>query len=207
MDFIFLLLSLVTVLLFTYVTQSIKEGAIMVAWASVVSFVASKSIFAAFPFLFAIVLIVTLLIGLFVYKRLKLKPVNQSILLAIHIVRIPVELMLYQLYLAGRVPVLMTYDGWNFDLFIGCSALLLFVLSLFLGFSKIIRVLRIWSVVGILSLTTIVIVAVLSSPIPIQQFAFDQPNTALLYFPYVLLPCLIVPIVFLSHFLLLKSMR
>lgn len=207
MDFIFLFLGLATISLFTYAIRSIKDGAILLVWASIVSFLASKSLFANFPFLLAIALIVTLLIGLFVYKRLKQRPVNQSILLAIHIVRIPVELMLYQLYLAGRVPVLMTYDGWNFDVFIGCSALFLFLLSLLIGFSKLIGVLRVWSVIGIVSLASVVIVAVLSSPIPIQQFAFDQPNTALLYFPYVLLPCLIVPIVFLSHFLLLKSMR
>ncbi|WP_133228291.1 hypothetical protein [Sphingobacterium corticibacter] len=121
--------------------------------------------------------------------------------------RIPVEFVLFQLYLSGSIPILMTYKGWNFDILIGLSALVLAVLLFFIRFSKITGILKIWSVVGILSLASVVIIAILSSPIPIQQFAFEQPNTALLYFPYVLLPSLIVPTVFLSHFLLLKSMR
>ncbi len=207
MDCMFLLLGLATISLFTYATRSIKDGAIFIVWATFVSFLASMSLFENFPISLAGVVLVTLLIGLFVYKRLKLKPVNQSLLLAIHIVRIPVEIVLFQLYLAGNIPILMTYKRWNFDIFFGLSALVLFVLLFFIGFSKIVRLLKIWSVAGIFSLASVVFMAMLSSPIPIQQFAFEQPNTALLYFPYVLLPSLIVPIVFLSHFLLLNNMH
>lgn len=57
---------------------------------------------------------------------------------------------------------------------------------------------------GILFLLFIVSIAILSSPLPIQQLAFDQPNIALLIFPYTFLPTCVVPIVLMSHILLLK---
>jgi hypothetical protein len=41
-----------------------------------------------------------------------------------------------------------------------------------------------------------------------QQMSFDQPNRAVLFFPYVFLPTIIVPIVLASHlFALYKSLR
>jgi len=52
----------------------------------------------------------------------------------------------------------------------------------------------------------IVINAILSVPTPIQQFAFDQPNIAILYFPFTWLPCFIVPAVLLSHIVSIKKL-
>jgi hypothetical protein len=45
----------------------------------------------------------------------------------------------------------------------------------------------------------IVVNAALSAPVPFQQFAFDQPNIAVLYFPFVWLPGFIVPLVLFAH--------
>ena len=39
-----------------------------------------------------------------------------------------------------------------------------------------------------------------------QQLAFEQPNIAVLRFPYVLLPGIVVPLVGLSHLLHLKQL-
>ncbi|MEM9987092.1 MAG: hypothetical protein AAF804_18515, partial [Bacteroidota bacterium] len=47
-------------------------------------------------------------------------------------------------------------------------------------------------------------IAILSAPLPFQQLAFEQPNVAVLRFPYVLLPGVVVPLVLLSHLLSLK---
>jgi hypothetical protein len=41
--------------------------------------------------------------------------------------------------------------------------------------------------------------AVLSTPSAFQKFAFNQPNVAILHFPYTLLPAFIVPLVLFSH--------
>lgn len=56
----------------------------------------------------------------------------------------------------------------------------------------------------LIMLTIIVSIAILSAPFPFQQLAFEQPNVAVLRFPYILLPSVIVPLVYLSHFITLK---
>jgi hypothetical protein len=48
-------------------------------------------------------------------------------------------------------------------------------------------------------LVNIVLRAALSVPTPLQQFGLEQPNIAILYFPYVWLPGIVVPVVFAAH--------
>jgi len=48
-------------------------------------------------------------------------------------------------------------------------------------------------------LLNIVTTALLAAPTPFQRFAFDQPNVAVLYFPFVWLPACVVPIALLAH--------
>jgi hypothetical protein len=67
------------------------------------------------------------------------------------------------------------------------------------------KVLILWNLVCLELLFNIVIRAVLSTPLPFQQFAFDQPNIAVLYFPFVFLPAYIVPAVLLSHLIVLTK--
>lgn len=62
-----------------------------------------------------------------------------------------------------------------------------------------------WNILGIGCLLFIVALAIRSSPLLIQQFAFDQPNRAVLAFPYCLLPAGVVPPVLMAHILLLKG--
>lgn len=52
----------------------------------------------------------------------------------------------------------------------------------------------------LLLLFNVVITAVLSSPLPFQQLAFDQLNIGVMYFLFIWLPATIVPLVMLSHF-------
>ena len=39
----------------------------------------------------------------------------------------------------------------------------------------------------------------LSAELPIQQLAFDQPIKAIAFFPYILLPAVVVPLVIYIH--------
>ncbi len=123
---------------------------------------------------------------------------NLAKLTLLHVVRIPVELVLFALSIYKVVPDLMTFEGQNFDILSGLTAPLVF----YFGFKKknlgrnwILA----WNFACIGLLLNIVIRAILSAPLPFQQLAFDQPNIALLYFPYVWLPCFIVPVVLFSH--------
>ena len=74
--------------------------------------------------------------------------------------------------------------GRNFDVFSGLTAPLIFYFGYF---EKKLRspLILIWNCICVGLLLNIVCYAVLSAPLPIQAFAFDQPNVAVLHFPFV----------------------
>ncbi|MBP6586382.1 MAG: hypothetical protein KA215_12035 [Flavobacterium sp.] len=114
---------------------------------------------------------------------------------------------MYKLFLQKQVPILMTFKGWNFDILMGISAVFI-LLYLLLTKRKLSRAfILIWNLLGLLLLANIVIIGILSAPLPIQQLAFDQPNIAVLQFPFIFLPALLVPLVFLSHILTIKKFK
>ncbi len=123
-------------------------------------------------------------------------------LVLLHIVRIPVEIVLYWLHFEGQVPELMTFEGRNFDILSGLSAPVIYY---FLTTGKMRRTgILAWNIVCLLLLINIVLHAILSAPFPFQQLAFDQPNVAVFYFPFIWLPGFIVPAVLFSHLVLIR---
>ena len=116
----------------------------------------------------------------------------------LHTVRIPVEMVLFWLFLNKVIPELMTFEGRNFDILAGLTAP--FIAYYGLTKQKLSRqIILIWNFVCIGLLANIVGNAVFSIPSPIQKFAFDQPNLAVLNFPFSWLPTFIVPIVLFCH--------
>ncbi|MGY5351061.1 hypothetical protein ACXGQW_00570 [Wenyingzhuangia sp. IMCC45533] len=116
----------------------------------------------------------------------------------LNIVRIPVEIVLFWLFLNKTIPELMTFEGRNFDILAGITAPLIAYFGL--TKQKLSRtMILIWNFVCLGLLINIVLNALLSVPSPIQKFAFDQPNIAILYFPFSWLPTFIVPIVLFGH--------
>lgn len=119
-------------------------------------------------------------------------------LIYLNIVRIPVEIVLYWLFLNKAIPELMTFEGRNFDIAAGITAPIIAYFGLTkTKFSR--QTILIWNFVCLGLLINIVVNALLSAPSPIQKFAFDQPNIAILNFPFSWLPTFIVPIVLLGH--------
>ena len=115
----------------------------------------------------------------------------------LHVVRLPVELVLYGLFVHQAVPRLMTFEGRNLDILMGLSAPLVYYLVRTKHLGR--RGLLLWNVLGLGLLLNIVVIAILAAPSPFQRFAFEQPNVAILYFPYNWLPAVVVPIVLLAH--------
>ena len=123
----------------------------------------------------------------------------------LHVVRIPVELVLYGLFLEEAIPELMTFSGRNFDILAGITAPFVY----YFGYIKRVlsrKFILIWNVLCLALLLNIVLNAILSAPLPFQQFAFEQPNLAILYLPFVWLPAVVVPIVMLSHLIAIKRL-
>ena len=92
----------------------------------------------------------------------------------------------------------MTFEGRNFDILSGVTAPVIY----FFAFSRN-RVNRnlliIWNIFALCLLINIIYTAVAAFPSPMQQIAFDQPNRAVMYFPFIWLPAVVVPIVLFAH--------
>lgn len=123
----------------------------------------------------------------------------------LNMVRIPVEIVLYWLFLNKAIPELMTFEGRNFDILAGITAPVVAYFGL--TKNKLNRLtLLIWNFLCLGLLINIVVNALLSAPSPIQQFAFDQPNLAILTFPFSWLPTFIVPIVLFGHLVSIRQL-
>jgi hypothetical protein len=119
-------------------------------------------------------------------------------LTALHVVRIPIEIVLYYVFVEGYIPELMTFEGYNFDILSGITAPFVYYFAFVKNWIGK-RGLLIWNFICLGLLINILFIAVLSAQTPIQQLAFDQPNIGVTYFPFVWLPAVIVPIVLFSH--------
>ena len=123
----------------------------------------------------------------------------------VHVVRVPVEITLFMLSTHKLIPELMTFAGRNFDILSGISAPIVYFVC-FKDSRLNRKLLLIWNFVCLGLLLNIVINALLSAPFPFQQFAFDQPNVVILYFPFTWLPCFIVMIVLYSHLAAIRQL-
>lgn len=160
------------------------------------------------PRLLLLVLIaITGIVLLFTTKsgRTFIDGLDPAKLTLVHTVRIPVEFVLFLLYSYGAVPEIMTFEGRNLDILSGLSAPLIY----YFGYKRKIigpKLLIAWNFLCLALLFNIVIHAILAAPFPFQQLAFDQPNRAVLYFPFVWLPVFIVPLVLFSHLVCLRNL-
>jgi hypothetical protein len=123
----------------------------------------------------------------------------------VHVVRIPVELVLWQLYQQKAIPVDMTFEGSNFDIIAGLTAPLAATYC-FRNDTVNKKLLLVWNFIALGLLLNIIIIAVKAAPSPFQSIAFDQPNKAVLYFPFVWLPTFVVPVVLFAHLLVIKRL-
>ena len=124
----------------------------------------------------------------------------------VHIVRVPVEIVLFMLSSHKLVPELMTFAGRNFDILSGITAPVIYFICFKDGQVKNRTLLLVWNFICLGLLLNIVVNALLAAPFPFQQFAFDQPNIAVLYFPFTWLPCFIVMVVLYSHLAAIRQL-
>jgi hypothetical protein len=149
--------------------------------------------------LFAIVPALLLIaVYLIFFRRSFIEKLPLKTLTILHLVRIPVEIVLLWLFFGGQVPQMMTFEGRNFDILSGIAAPIVY----WAAFKKSETrrgVLIAFNVLGLILLANVVSIAALSLPSAIQQLNFDQPSRAVLYFPYIWLPAIVVPIVLFAH--------
>lgn len=123
----------------------------------------------------------------------------------LHTVRIPVEIVLWLLVERQLLSAYMSVGGTNFDILSGITAPMVAYMAFRSGTNR--TLLLIWNIACLLLLTNVVITAALGIPSPIQQHSFDQPNVAVLYFPFNLLPTVVVPLVLFAHLIAFRMLR
>jgi hypothetical protein len=203
---IFMLTTILTVGIFYKATNGSKITLfIILAWLVVQFFIAESGFYTitnSFPPRFLLLVLPPFLCIFLLFITPKGKQfidgLDAKTLTILHIVRIPVELVLYWLFIYKTIPELMSFEGRNFDILSGLSAPFIF----YFGYVKNKlgkNIMLIWNFVCLGLLINIVVNAILSAPFPFQQFAFDQPNIAVLNFPFNWLPACVVPLVLLSH--------
>jgi len=211
--FVFGLTTILTVFLFFRATNnSTTTLIILLAWLLLQTIVGLSGFYTVtdtIPPRFLLLVLPPLLfiIGLFatVKGRSYIDKLDAKTLTILHAIRIPVELVLFWLFVNKTVPRLMTFEGRNFDILSGLTAPVIF----YFGFLKKQigrKIILLWNFICLGLLINIVIIAILSAPFPFQKFAFDQPNIAVLYFPFVWLPCCVVPLVLFSHLATIRQL-
>jgi len=185
---------------------------LLIAWLALQGIVSLNGFYthtAVVPPRFGLLLIppVIFIVILFLIKkgRATIDGFDPRLLTLLHIVRIPVELGLYSLYLHKVVPQLITFEGRNFDILCGLTAPLVY----YWGYVKNVlgkKIIIAWNTLCLLLLANVVVMAVLSAPFPFQRFGFGQPNIAMLYFPFVWLPCCIVPAALFAHLVAIRRL-
>ena len=131
------------------------------------------------------------------YRNKLLKNRNRTLSTLLHTVRVPVEIVLFYLFMYGMIPELMTFEGRNFDIAAGLTAPIVGILILAKKASN--TMLIAWNALALCLVLFILFNGILSSELPFQQFGFEQPNRAINYFPFILLPAVVVPIVVYTH--------
>jgi hypothetical protein len=193
--------------------KKIIVSAILLLWLLLTGILSFKGIFqntAAIPPRLALIMIPALVVIFLLFATKKGRAFTDEFdlkkITLVHIVRIPVEITLF--FLASRkvIPELMTFAGRNFDIFSGVTAPIVYFIC-FKNSHVINRKLLLgWNFLCLALLLNIIANALLSLPYPFQLFAFDQPNIAVLYFPFTWLPCFIVAIVLYSHLAAIRKL-
>lgn len=210
---VFGITTILTVLLFYKSAKNSKTTLIiLLTWLvlqSVIGLSGFYTVTSTMPprFLFLVLPPLLFIIGLFTTSkgRQYIDCLDVKTLTILHTIRIPIELVLFWLFINKTVPQLMTFEGRNFDILSGLTAPVIF----YFGFIKKQidrKIILLWSFICLGLLINIVVNGILSAPFPFQKFAFDQPNIAVLYFPFVWLPCCVVPLVLLSHLATIRQL-
>ena len=210
---LFGLITLLTVGLFYKATnRSILSLVILLTWLVIQAVIALTDFYTVTDtipprFLLLIMPPILFIILLFATKKGKIfiDTLDLKALTLLHIVRVPVEIVLFWLFIYKMIPELMTFEGRNFDVISGISAPLIYYFG-FVQKQLSNKIIIIWNVLCLMLLFNIVINAVFSAPFPFQKFAFDQPNIAILYFPFNWLPSCVVPIVLFSHIVVIRQL-
>lgn len=125
-------------------------------------------------------------------------------LIAFQSFRVLVEIGLYALFAAGKLPVQMTFEGRNFDVLVGITApIVAFAVARGLIGS---RVAIAWNLASLGLLLNIMGIATTTMPGPLHLDWPGVSNEIVATAPFVWLPAFLVPVAFFGHVLSLRQL-
>jgi hypothetical protein len=110
------------------------------------------------------------------------------------------------LYAVGRLPAAFALPAGIGDVLVGLLAPLV-ALAQTRKSPNANSLLRAWNLLGLADLVVALTTGFLTSPSPLQRFAFDAPNTLISQYPLVMVPVFLVPIAILLHLAALQKLR
>lgn len=181
------------------------------SWLTLVAVLAATGFYAdttAIPprlvFMIAPVIIVLVVAAISATVSVAADATSQTWLIGLQGFRVVVELILWMLHRQGIVPVQMTVEGLNVDIVVGLAALVLLV-PMLRGWQPKRGVILAFNVAGLIIVTNIVVVGILSAPSPVRLFMNEPANTIVATFPYCWLPGIVVPIAYILHIMSLRK--
>ena len=116
--------------------------------------------------------------------------------------RVPVAMFIRGMYQAGQVPVQITYEGLNFDIFAGLTAP---AMAWLVWRGKVESyAIWTWNVLGLVLLAEAIVISVLSMPTEFRVFTNEPASTFATYAPYIWLPTILAPAALLGHLLVFR---
>lgn len=211
-------LSLIVFLVFLYATYTLQKkvdeskisqtllltvGSIL-AWCAYVNVIVQSGLLPNFniPFFPILLLFPLIVIYIVFYRAFRNSDIinNASLfnLTLFQSFRIFVEILLYQIAALSIVPDTATFDGLNFDIVLGASAI---AMALLFRSGKIsVKVLRIWNVLGILMIGFVVFIIGSSMYIPqIWGSETRLVDGEFLQYPYILVASFLAPMGIFVH--------
>lgn len=127
-------------------------------------------------------------------------------LVALQIFRLPLELLMWRAAILGIMPTEFSIQGYNLDMLTGIGALMLSIAIAKRGAVPT-AIVWAWNLFGMACLLAIAVLAALTSP---NLHAFGNSaahiNGWVLFFPYALLPVLLVSFAVLGHVMLTRTL-
>lgn len=124
-------------------------------------------------------------------------------LIGFHAFRLPLELVLHTWASEGAIPVQMTFSGHNFDIVTGVFAI---VAAVLVRKRESRSLALVFNIVGTVLLLGVMVIAVLSSPLPVRRYLNDPPLLLASAFPHTWIVSVCVAGALAGHLVLFRRL-
>jgi hypothetical protein len=191
-------------------------GAVVVGWAALAIVLARAGVWETTPddllrppnIAFAIA-VPTILGSLLVRSQTFMRWIRRvplHVLVGVQFYRVAGVLFLIA-YAQGDMPAEFALPAGIGDVLVGLAAVSVAVVLRKRGEQHARPMVLTWCAFGILDLVVAVATGFLSAPSPLQQLAFDDPNAAIVSYPFVLIPTFLVPVSIMLHVYVIARLR